>query len=76
MSQICKDCRYFNFKSSGDKSWGQCLNPFVVEATRVSLTHVDINPAQREEVKIYARIYFDENSFGCIHFGPEERDSR
>lgn len=33
----CKTCKYFNWKLSGEKNWGECQNLRNIEATRISL---------------------------------------
>ena len=73
-SKICKHCEYFNWKLSGSRNWGECLNPEVLSSTRLSLKLVDLERADLDEVRQYARIHFDEDNFGCILFEHAESD--
>ena len=68
---ICKNCKYFYWKLSGSRNWGECQNPKVQSAIRLSLKLVDLGKPELDEVTTYARIQFDEDVFGCILFEAE-----
>ncbi len=76
---ICKNCKHSNWKLSGSRNWGECLNPKVEPLLRISLAHVDIPSAKTsteykagiDEITTYARIQFDEDIFGCTLFEPQ-----
>lgn len=72
--KICKHCKHFNWKLSGGQNWGECQNPDVLSSTRLSLKLVDLEKAALDEVRLYARIHFDEDNFGCILFEHAEFD--
>jgi len=80
MKKICGTCTHWNFKVGTDKNWGECLNPDVIAASYVSLTksvmavtlattlsNADLNTLIHQ-ISQNARIYFEENGFGCIHY--------
>lgn len=69
----CATCRFFQFKAGGDHVWGQCLNQKMMEGQKIVLTmvnevfnHPDPS-ALREDIKQYGRIYYREDTMGCIH---------
>lgn len=64
----CKTCKHFSWKLSTNRNWGECLNPKVIAMTRISFRHIEVTPQLRKEINTYARIQFDEDEFGCIHF--------
>ncbi len=83
MTTICKNCKHFNWKLSGTKNWGECLNPKVV--MRISFRLVNLEnisaiktPAEykkaQDEIANYARIQLEEDTFGCIHFDLDEHE--
>lgn len=71
---ICGNCKWWNFEVSASQSWGECLNPKVQEACRISAGLVDIPMAYRQEINSYARIRFEETHFGCIYFEEQLRE--
>lgn len=70
---ICVTCKYFQFKFSGEHSWGQCLQPTMLnrEIMRISfdpprdMTKEDLALLQ-QDLRNYGRVYFREDMFGCI----------
>lgn len=67
----CKACKHFNWKLSTSKEWGECLNPTVLDAIRISWRHVwglHSHPELLKEIDDYARVQFVEGEFGCIYF--------
>ncbi len=73
LKKVCKNCTHFNWKLSGPQHhWGECLSPDVLPMIRLSLKLVELDTEQRADVNNYARVQFDEESFGCIHFEAKE----
>ncbi len=77
----CKDCDWFNWKVTTDKSYGECINPkngdekaMYVSATKLDFEKfgADIHVV-REEIKNYAVIMFDEDIMGCVNFEPRDK---
>lgn len=85
--KTCKTCAYWNFKLGGfdnGKEWGECLNPKVIEATRISMRLTDLGDFIKDDadygslmnkVENYTRIQFEEASFGCIYHEQDEEKS-
>lgn len=69
---ICANCCWWNFKVSAEKSFGECLNPKVGDNIHISWSLVheiyELPEEVRTAIKQYARVYFEEDNFGCIHF--------
>ncbi len=65
LKATCKTCKYFNWKLSGNKNWGECQNLRNIEATRISLKLVSLDKIALDEVRTYARFNFDEDKFCC-----------
>lgn len=84
----CKDCIFFNFKSSSDaRNYGYCLNDENVDKEYV---YVSVNPGLLElkgmtrelydEVREYFRKYecrrLNEDIMGCINFEKREEETK
>lgn len=81
-NNTCRNCKFFNFKVSGeDVSYGECLNKKV--DTYISFGKADIGDLVKgdtieervenihkinDKLKKYTPVYFNEKTFGCIHF--------
>jgi hypothetical protein len=70
----CKTCDHWDFKVETDKAWGRCSNKKVSNSTYISLrmpSNTGWSKDQIYEIREYVRketeIYFEENTFGCIH---------
>ena len=77
--KTCKTCRFWNFKVSTDKCWGQCLNVDAQMGFYVSIKIPNLeSTVEIETFQKLARenteVYFEENSFGCIHHMKELRE--
>lgn len=74
VQKLCRTCRHWNFKVSTEKAWGRCLNEKVHGSTYISAQiPQDIKSVEefhnwRKWVTEYCEIYFEENTFGCIHY--------
>lgn len=83
MTSTCKDCRHFNWKLSLSRNWGECLNPQAIMRISLKLTDwgkvegietLEQYKAIQREVAKYARVQFEEETFGCIHFEESQLD--
>ena len=82
--KTCKGCCFFSFKvDGGDGAWGYCLNETVQAAQRISTGLCDFGKmtdsqeafyAARDEVQNYARIFYREDTFGCVYREPWPRE--
>ncbi|PCI28136.1 hypothetical protein COB55_04470 [Candidatus Wolfebacteria bacterium] len=86
MKNTCKNCKFFNYKTDDDKGncYGECLNPKV--DTYVSIRgdigkhvkgdtldeRVDNFISAENIHSKHSRIYFNEETFGCIHFEKDK----
>lgn len=69
----CATCKHFQFKYSGDYSWGQCLQPQMLNR---DIMQIKFDPPRdmtkenltilRQDIRNYGRVYFREDMFGCI----------
>jgi len=80
--RVCKNCKWFNFKVSGENdAYGECLNkkvdtyiPFgktdIMKYVKGESSEEIINNSLRisEKLSKYVGVYFNEETFGCIHF--------
>lgn len=71
--KTCSTCKHWNFKTSTVKCWGQCLNKKVHKSTYVSVKvpddvkNTDDLIHFKRRVDNFCEIYFEENTFGCLH---------
>jgi hypothetical protein len=75
MLPTCKACEYFNFKVSTVHSWGECLNPTVMDAQWISYhPSRDVGcqdwAALLKDIREYGHIYYREDEFGCRFHAP------
>ena len=62
----CENCRYWNFKVSGeDRCFGECLHPDVLEMTFISSVGLRIPGEYLAMISEGTRIYF-EGEFKCV----------
>jgi len=72
MMKTCGTCRFWNFKSSSEKAWGQCLNKKAHESIYISIDCPDRMESTEEyhqfvrNVRENCQVYFEEDGFGCI----------
>jgi hypothetical protein len=77
MLPTCKTCKHFNFKVSTVNSWGECLNPTVMDAQwiryfpakaiRCSTVHELLR-----DIRDNGHIYYREDEFGCRFHAPDD----
>lgn len=79
MANLCKDCAFFDFKVSAEKSWGVCWSERQNEAVRVFYMPANfvwelggrIAEQIIADVKDFASVRFCESEFGCIYWEPK-----